>query len=187
VALVSSAMKPLGIPMPSFALLDTDGTLVTSDHLAGYSSLVIFMCNHCPFVIHLSAGLALFTREMMQQGLKVVAISSNDVNVYPQDGPEEMKRERERSGYTFPYLYDEDQTVARDFGATCTPDFFLFDQGGELAYRGQFDGSRPGNGLPVTGRDLREACQGLLNGTGVPHSLIQRPSVGCSIKWRDNR
>lgn len=184
-ARVSSAMKPLGMPMPSFSLPDTEGALFHSDHLSGKHALVIFMCNHCPFVIHLREGLALFSREMMRVGLSMIAISSNDAEAYPQDGPNEMKREREHAGYPFPYLYDADQSVARAFGATCTPDFFLFGESGRLVYRGQFDGSRPSNGVPVTGEDLRIACEGLLSGRGVPPSLKQRPSVGCSIKWRE--
>ena len=182
-AAMESTMLPLGTPLPAFTLPDTEGSTVSSHDVGtGKGVLVMFICNHCPYVKHLREALADFGRAYMARGLGVVAISSNDVERYPADGPEAMAREREEAGYPFPYLYDESQEVAKAFRAACTPDFFLFDGRGELVYRGQFDDSRPGNERPVTGADLRAAADAVLEGRGVPAE--QHPSVGCGIKWK---
>lgn len=143
--------------------------------------LVIFMCNHCPFVVHLRSALAAFGDEYQAKGLAVVGISSNDVENYPQDGPEEMKAEAASAGYNFPYLYDADQSVAKAYRAACTPDFFLFDADHSLVYRGQFDSSRPKTDTPVTGEDLKAACDAVLAGEEV--TADQKPGIGCNIKW----
>lgn len=182
-ALTESSMLPLGTPAPDFALPDTDGTIVRLADFSGQPALlVVFMCNHCPFVKHLRKGLAEFAREYTEKGLGMVGISANDASSYPQDGPEEMVREKEEAGYVFPYLYDETQNIARAYAAACTPDFFLFDRKRRLVYRGQFDDSRPGNDHPVTGADLRAAVDAVLAGQPVPDS--QKPSIGCNIKWK---
>jgi thiol-disulfide isomerase/thioredoxin len=144
--------------------------------------LVIFMCNHCPFVKHLREGLVRFAREYQARGLAVVAINANDVANHPNDSPARMVEDAQAFGYPFPYLYDETQAVAQAYRAACTPDFFLFDAGRKLAYRGQFDGSRPGNSLPVTGSDLRAAADAALAGQPIPSD--QKPSIGCNIKWK---
>ncbi len=180
----ASTMLPLGTTAPNFSLLNTvDGTTLTRDDVKGERGLlVIFMCNHCPFVIHLREALAEFAREYQERGLGIVGISSNDVSAYPQDGPEKMKEEHAAAGYTFPYLYDETQEVAKAYHAACTPDFFLFDADLKLVYRGQFDDSRPQSGRPITGADLRAACDAVLN--GQPVTSDQSPSIGCNIKWR---
>lgn len=178
----ASTMLPLGTTAPDFSLPNVDGTTVRRSDFAGKPLLVIFMCNHCPFVIHLREALADFTKEYQSKGLAIVGISSNDVENYPQDGPEEMKQEAESAGYSFPYLYDEDQSVAKAYKAACTPDFFLFDSDHALVYRGQFDSSRPGSETPVTGEDLKAACDAVLAGQDVPSE--QRPSIGCNIKWK---
>ena len=180
----ASTMMPLGTPAPAFSLTNTvDGTTVSRDDFSDAPGLlVIFMCNHCPFVIHLRDALAKFGREYQEQGLAIVGISSNDVSGYPQDGPDKMKSEHALAGYTFPYLYDETQEVAKAYHAACTPDFFLFDRGRKLVYRGQFDDSRPQSGIPVTGADLRAACDAVL--ARKPVNEDQSPSIGCNIKWR---
>jgi peroxiredoxin len=171
--------------MPHFSLPDTEGGVFNSAQDIGESGvLVIFMCNHCPFVIHLRETLASLSSELIDRGLTIVGISSNDVENYPQDGPEEMKREKREAGYRFPYLYDASQEVAKAFDAACTPDFFLFDGKGALVYRGQFDDSRPGSAIPVTGDSLRAACESLLATGEVSESISQLPSLGCNIKWR---
>lgn len=177
----ASTMLPIGTSAPDFSLPNVDGSVVSREQLAGKPLLVIFMCNHCPFVIHLREALAAFADEYQAKGLAVVGISSNDVAGYPQDGPEEMKKEAADAGYRFPYLYDATQEVAQAYRAACTPDFFLFDQDHKLAYRGQFDSSRPGNDVAVTGEDLRAACDALLSGSDV--AAEQTPSIGCNIKW----
>ena len=184
-ARTASTMLPLGSPAPDFRLPDAarGGALVTRDDFAAAPGLlVMFLCNHCPFVQHLRHELARFGREYAERGLAVVAVSANDAATHPQDGPEEMAEEAAAVGYTFPYLYDESQAVAKAYHAACTPDFFLFDGGRRLVYRGQFDASRPGNGVPVTGADLRAACDALLAGQPVPEE--QQPSIGCNIKWK---
>jgi len=181
----SSTMKQLGTALPSFELPDTrTGETISDAYLRGHGpSVVAFICNHCPFVMHIRAGLVEFGRYCQEKNVPFVAISSNDASTHPQDGPGPMAEEARRHGFTFPYLYDEAQTAARDFDAACTPDFFVFDAQGELAYRGQFDASRPNNPLPVTGADLRAAVDALL--AGKAPSPDQRASIGCGIKWKN--
>jgi thiol-disulfide isomerase/thioredoxin len=142
----------------------------------------MFICNHCPYVKHIRSALAAFAREYQKKRLAIVGINANDVASYPEDSPAKMKAEVAEAGYVFPYLYDESQAVAKAYAAACTPDFFLFDRDRRLVYRGQFDDSRPGNGVAVTGKDLRAACDAALSGNAVASE--QRPSVGCNIKWR---
>ena len=180
----SSRMLPLGITAPPFSLRDTvSGHTVSLESFAGTPALLVtFICNHCPFVKHILDGFVAFAREFGARGVAVAAISSNDVESYPADSPAEMARIAAQKSFTFPYLYDELQDVARSYQAVCTPEFFLFDRERRLAYRGQFDASRPGNKLPVNGADLRAACEALLSGVQVPGE--QLPSVGCSIKWK---
>lgn len=169
--------------MPAFALPDYDGHVRSSDDLRGSAGTVVaFICSHCPFVRHVRQEFARFAREYQQRGIAVVAIVSNDLDEFPQDGPQGMKQEAQDVGYTFPYLLDETQAVAKAFHAACTPDFFLFDQAGTLVYRGQFDGSRPKSEVPVTGEDLRAATDALL--AGQSPSADQKPSLGCNIKWK---
>jgi peroxiredoxin len=177
-------MMPLGTPAPAFALPDTaaDQTVSLASFAASPALLVAFLCNHCPFVKHILDGFVGFAREFGARGVAVVAISSNDVASYPQDAPAEMARLAALKGFTFPYLYDESQEVAKSYEAVCTPDFFLFDRGRRLVYRGQFDASSPGNRTAVTGADLRAACAALLSGKPLPAEQI--PSIGCSIKWK---
>jgi len=184
VARQSSRMLPLGTAAVPFALPDTvTGRVVTlEDFATSPLLLVVFTCNHCPFVKHILDGFVAFAREFGPRGVAVVAISPNDITSYPEDAPAEMARIARLKGFTFPYLYDESQEVAKAYLAVCTPEFFLFDRGRRLAYRGQLDGSRPGNRVPVTGADLRAACEALLAGT--PPTREQVPSVGCSIKWK---
>jgi peroxiredoxin len=178
-----STMLPLGTEAPHFSLPDTNGKTVSIHDFDGSRGLVVaFICNHCPFVKHIRKGLAEFGRDYMKRGLGLVAVSSNDADRYPADSPERMAREVEEAGYPFPYLYDESQAVAAAYRAACTPDFFLFDEDGKLVYRGQFDGSRPGNDVPVTGEDLRAAADAVLEGR--PVSDDQTPSLGCNIKWK---
>jgi len=175
-------MLPLGTKAPDFSLLSVDGTMCSlSDLQDAKALLVIFMCNHCPYVIHIADYLAQLANEYQQKGVAVVGISSNDVSKYPQDSPEQMVHEAEARGYTFPYVYDEDQSVARAYRAACTPDFFLFDGKQELVYRGQMDESRPKSDTPLTGADLRAALDAVLG--GKPVAEIQKPSLGCNIKW----
>jgi len=180
----ASTMLPLGTPAPDFRLPDTDGTMVElADFKDAKGMLVMFICNHCPFVKHVRGQLALLGRDY-QRALGIVGINSNDVVAFPDDSPEMMKREEIEAGYTFPYLFDETQEAARAYHAACTPDFFLFDGGYRLVYRGQLDDSRPGNDVPVTGRDLRAAIDALLAGKPIPAE--QKPSLGCNIKWKGN-
>lgn len=178
-----STMLELGTPAPDFALPDTDGQIVRRDDVLGGRGLVVmFICNHCPYVKHLRDELARFGRECQDRGVAVVAISSNDVENHPDDSPEAMKAEKADAGYTFPYLYDATQAVAKAYGAACTPDFYLFDGDGVLFYRGRFDASTPKNGQPLTGADLRGAVDALLDGGEPPAE--QLPSMGCNIKWK---
>jgi peroxiredoxin len=176
-------MLDLGTKAPDFQLPDTEGNSVSLSDFSGHKGLlVMFICNHCPYVKHVREELARLGREYQEKGVAVVAINSNDVANYPEDSPENMKDESERFGYTFPYLFDESQEVAKAYTAACTPDFFLFNSEGELAYRGQLDDSRPGNDVPVTGKDLRAAMDALL--AGAPPNPEQKPSMGCNIKWK---
>lgn len=178
----ASTMLPLGTAAPAFSLPNVDGKTVSlADFASAKGLLVIFMCNHCPFVKHLRTALAEFGRECQGRGLAVVAISSNDVALHPDDSPARMVDEHRSAGYTFPYLYDATQGVAKAYKAACTPDFYLFDADQTLVYRGQFDSSRPSNGQPVTGADLRAAVDTLLSGKSPLQT--QRPSIGCNIKW----
>ena len=178
-----STMLDLETPAPGFRLPDFDGQVHALDDMrASPALLVAFICNHCPFVQHIRREFAAFSREYAPRGLAVVAINSNDLEAYPQDGPDTMREEAAELGYGFPYLVDESQAVARAYRAACTPDFFLFDANRRLVYRGQFDDSRPGNGRPVTGRDLRAAVDATLAGRSPAEE--QFPSVGCNIKWR---
>ena len=180
---VPSQMLPLGTPMPAFSLPDvTTVRAVSSAELAGKPSVVIFICNHCPYVKRIRDGLAAFGRTCAEQGVPMVAISSNDPTTYPDDAPDKMKAEAKQAGYSFPYLFDESQAVAKAFNAACTPEFYVFDAQGKLAYRGQFDDARPKNDVPVTGADVRRAIEALL--AGKSPSSDQKPSIGCSIKWK---
>lgn len=177
-----STMMPLGTKAPEFSLTNVDGKTVSlSDFSDAPALLVMFICNHCPFVKHVADQLAQLGREYMDRGVAIVAINSNDVASHPADSPEQMVAEVEQRGYTFPYLYDETQEVAKAYRAACTPDFFLFDGKRELVYRGQLDSSRPESGIPVTGEDLRAALDAVL--AGEKPSSEQRPSLGCNIKW----
>ena len=191
----ASTMLPLGTLAPDFSLprpfggaasCPTDGrqgnTVSLSDLADAPALLVIFMCNHCPFVIHVADGLAELVREYQERGVAVVGINSNDVENYPDDAPAKMAREVQRRGYTFPYLYDQTQEVAKAYRAACTPDFYVFDTDRRLVYRGQMDSSRPQNGIEVTGEDLRAALDAVLDGR--PVSEEQRASIGCNIKWK---
>lgn len=178
-----STMLELGTPAPDFALPDPSGKVYRlSDFSDSPALLVVFMCNHCPYVKHIQPALAAFARELGPRGLAVVGINANDVASYPEDRPEKMAEEARAAGYTFPYLYDESQAVAKAYRAACTPDFYLFDRGRRLVYRGQFDDSRPSNGIPVTGQDLRAAVEAVLAGRTVAPE--QKPSIGCNIKWK---
>jgi peroxiredoxin len=176
-------MLPLGTKAPDFRLPDTSGKTVSEVDFQNAPALVIvFMCNHCPYVKHIRSGLAQLARDYSAKGVGVVGISSNDVDNYPADSPAKMAEEAKAAGYIFPYLYDATQEVAKAYRAACTPDFYLFDQDQRLAYRGQFDDSRPGNNVPVTGKDLRAAIDAVLGGKAV--SANQKPSIGCNIKWK---
>jgi peroxiredoxin len=185
-ALTPSSMVPLGTPAPDFRLPDTDGRLVSlADFPAAPAALVMFLCNHCPYVRHVRAAVAELAAEYQAKGVAVVGISSNDVNTHPADSPEKMKAEKAAAGYTFPYLYDESQDVAAAYRAACTPDFFVYDKDRKLAYRGQMDSSRPGNGQPNDGADLRAALDAVL--ACQPAPAAQRPSLGCNIKWKPGK
>jgi len=181
---VKSTMLPLGTRAPSFSLPDTEGNTVTLEDFDGAPALlVVFMCNHCPYVKHVQYGLADLAREYMDKGVAVVGINSNDVKNHPDDRPEKMAQEKERVGYPFAYLFDATQEVAKAYRAACTPDFFVFDADRKLVYRGQMDESRPGTSLPVTGHDLRMALDAALEGRTIPEDQ-QQPSIGCNIKWK---
>lgn len=179
-----SNMIPLGSIASNFTLLDTVSSSIKSlAQLKGQNGTVIaFICNHCPFVIHINKVLVKTAQFYKKKGINFIAISSNDVINYPQDGPDKMKIHAQENKYPFPYLYDETQNVAKDYDAACTPDFYLFDTDLQLVYRGQFDSSRPGNGIPVTGEDLTHAMDCLLN--GKVNTSTQKPSIGCNIKWK---
>lgn len=179
-----SNMLPLGTPAPDFKLLDTvSGKMLSLDELKSEKATVImFICNHCPFVKHVDEGIVALAKDYQVRGVSFIAISSNNVENYPQDSPELMKVEAEKVGYTFPYLYDETQEVAKAYQAACTPDFYVFDAELKCVYRGQMDDSRPENGVPVTGKDLRSALDCVLNNKKI--DFEQRPSIGCNIKWK---
>ncbi len=183
-ARTESAMIALGTTAPGFDLEDvTTGERRSLDQVRGENGLlVMFICKHCPFVMHVEKELAAIGKDFAGTGVGIVAISSNDAESYPDDAPPSLKRQAEKLEFRFPYLYDETQAVARAYDATCTPDFFLFDKDLKLVYRGQLDDSRPGNTIPVTGRDLRTALNSLLAGEAI--STEQKPSIGCNIKWK---
>jgi len=183
-ALTESTMLDLGTTAPDFALTDavSGKTVGLDDFLGKKALLVMFICTHCPYVKHINEGLAKLGRDYVGQPIGIVAISSNDVTSHPDDSPAGLKQQAKTFGFSFPYLYDETQEVAHAYKAACTPDFFLFDGELRLVYRGQFDSSRPGNGIPVTGEDLRDAIDTVL--AGKPVSADQRPSIGCNIKWK---
>ncbi len=179
-----STMMPLGSRAPSFSLPDTvSGRTLTLDEVAGErATLVMFICNHCPFVKHIVQGIVALARDYGNKGVGIVAISANDVESHPEDSPDNMARFAAENGFTFPYLYDETQEVARAYKAACTPDFFLFDSELACIYRGRFDGARPGSDEPVTGNDLRAALDAVV--AGEPVGKLQQPSIGCNIKWK---
>ena len=180
---VASTMLELGTIAPRFELPDTNRKMVNLDHFNDAKALlVMFICNHCPYVVHVRAQLARLGNDYQARGVAVVAISSNDVEQYPDDSPAKMVQELQTAGYTFPYLFDETQEVAKAFRAACTPDFFVFDGNQKLVYRGQLDESRPKSDIPVTGNDLRAALDAVL--AGQPTSVDQKPSAGCNIKWK---
>jgi peroxiredoxin len=183
-SLTESTMLELGTTAPDFALTDTvsGNTVRRADFKGKDALLVMFICTHCPYVKHLEASLGKLGANYASKPIGIVAISSNDATNYPADGPAGLKAQARAHGFTFPYLYDETQDVARAYSAACTPDFFLFDKDFKLVYRGQYDSSRPGNGAPVTGEDLRAAIDTVL--AGKPVSSDQRPSIGCNIKWK---
>ena len=183
-ALTPSNMLPLGTIAPSFELPDTvsGNNMTYSDVRGEKGTLVMFICNHCPYVKHVQEELVRLAADYRAEGIGVVAISSNDVEKYPEDGPEQMRDEARKWGYSFPYLFDESQQVARDYDAACTPDFYVFDHLDQLVYRGQLDSSRPGNGKPLDGADLRRALDDVIYGNPVSEDQI--PSQGCNIKWK---
>ena len=183
-ALTPSNMLPLGTPAPAFTLPDTVSgkSMSCTDLGSKRATVTMFICNHCPYVIHIRDRLVRLARDYLEKDVSFIAISSNDVENYPDDAPEKMRQLARTIGFPFPYLYDETQAVAKAYQATCTPDFFVFDADSKLAYRGQFDDARPGNGRPVTGADLRAALDALL--AGQPVASAQTPSVGCNIKWK---
>jgi peroxiredoxin len=180
-----STMAPLGMKAPDFRLPDvvSGRTVSIDDYKNAPALLVMFICNHCPYVKHVREHLAQLVREYQARGVAVVGISSNDAAQFPEDGPEAMKEEARTMGYTFPYLYNENQEIAKQYRAACTPDFFVFDKGRRLVYRGQMDDSRPASDRPVTGKDLRAALDAVLVGRPVPAD--QKPSLGCNIKWKE--
>lgn len=179
----NSTMLAIGTPAPDFDLPDPDGRRYSLEDFADAKALVVaFICNHCPFVKHLRKELAAFAREYTAKGVALVAVNANDITTHPADAPERMRDEIREQGYVFPYLFDASQNVAKAYRAACTPDFFVFDRARRLAYRGQFDDSRPGSGVPVTGKDLRAAVDALL--AGRQPASEQTPSIGCNIKWK---
>jgi peroxiredoxin len=183
-AATPSTMVALGTKAPAFHLTDvtTGDTISLESHAGEHATVIMFICNHCPYVIHIHQRLVEVANNYQPKGIRFMAISSNDVSHYPQDGPEQMKAIAKHWGFSFPYCYDETQEVARAYDAACTPDIFVYDHERKLAYRGQFDDSRPKNNLPVTGRDLTDALDALL--AGKPVSPDQKPSIGCNIKWK---
>lgn len=181
--MTASEMLPLGTLAPDFSLPDTKGDIVSlADFEDAPALLVVFMCNHCPFVKHVLNNLVDLVRQYQAKGAAVVGINSNNVADFPEDSPDMMAKVADETGFTFPYLYDESQEAAKAYRAACTPDFFLFDKKRKLVYRGQMDDSRPGNDIPVTGADLTAALDAVLEGKRV--SETQKPSIGCNIKWK---
>jgi peroxiredoxin len=183
-ALTPSNMLPLGTKAPDFQLPDTiSGSIIKmSEYSQGHITVVMFLCNHCPYVLHVNVELVRIANHYSTLGVKFLAISSNDVDRYPQDGPDEMSKHGKEVGYSFPYLYDESQEVAKAYDAACTPDLYVFDQNSLLVYRGRLDDSRPNNGIELSGRDLRSALDALLVGKHIPEPHY--PSMGCNIKWK---
>lgn len=180
---VPSTMLPLGTPVPEFRLPDPEGNLHGPADVADAEALLVtFVCNHCPYVQHIAPRLGELTQTWAEQGLAVIGVSSNDIEAHPDDAPEHMTTFAQKSGWSFPYVFDETQEVAQAFRAACTPDFFLFDRDRRLVYRGQFDGARPKNDAPVTGEDLDRAVRSVLAGEPVPED--QTPSIGCNVKWK---
>jgi thiol-disulfide isomerase/thioredoxin len=181
-----SNMLPLGTIAPEFSLMDTvtDKNVTLQDLKGDKGTVIMFICNHCPFVKHVNPEISKLGEEYQKNGIGFIAISSNDVENYPQDAPDLMKETAKQEGYSFPYLYDETQEIAKAYDAACTPDFYLFDDNLQLVYRGQLDDSRPGNGIPLTGKDLRNAMDSVLEGKKI--DTFQKPSIGCNIKWADN-
>ncbi len=180
-----SSMLPLGTTAPNFNLIDTKTNKLVSlqEYKGKIATLVMFICNHCPFVIHVNKEIVNLANDYCQRGIRFIAISSNDVDNYPQDSPELMKQLASKLDYPFPYLYDETQEVAKAYDATCTPDFFLFNSELKLVYRGQLDASRPGNSIPVSGKDIRNALDAIFEGREIAPNQI--PSIGCNIKWKN--
>lgn len=184
-ALTPSNMLPLGTTAPDFELLNViDGNIVKlSDIASDTATVIMFICNHCPYVKHIQKGLVELANDFQTKAISFIAISSNDVDNYPEDSPERMQEEAKIHAYPFPYLYDESQEVAKAYQAACTPDFYIFDKDLKLVYRGQLDDSRPGSSIPVTGKDIRAALNSMIVGHAV--SSEQKPSMGCNIKWKD--
>ncbi len=183
-ALIPSHMIPLETPAPDFKLWDviSDRELSLKELKSDIATVIMFICNHCPYVKHVQTGLVELANDYIPKGISFIAINSNDIENYPEDSPKNMKNVANRLGYPFPFLFDETQVVARAYDATCTPDFFIYDKDLQCVYRGQMDDSRPGNGKPVTGRDIRDVLNNLL--VGKPVSEDQLPSIGCNIKWK---
>lgn len=183
-ALTPSNMLPLGTKAPNFTLPDTiSGRQITlTGNLGNRATVIFFICNHCPYVHHINQALVKLVNEYLSQGVSFIGISSNDVENYPQDSPEQMKKVASSLGYSFPYLYDASQQVAKDYDAACTPDFYIFDKEATLVYRGQFDNSRPSNGIECNGSDIRNVLDSLSNQKAI--SITQKPSIGCNIKWK---
>lgn len=183
-ALTPSTMTPLGSKAPDFKLKDTisDSELGLEDVKSDTATVIMFICNHCPYVKHVQQGLVKLANDYREKSISFVAINSNDVANYPEDSPQKMKEVADNLGYPFPYLFDETQEVAKAYDAACTPDFFVYDKDLKLVYRGQMDDSRPGNGKPVTGRDIRNVLDSMLNNTPVSENQV--PSIGCNIKWK---
>jgi peroxiredoxin len=183
-ALTPSNMLALGTLAPQFCLKDSvsDKMLDLHDLQSDKATVIMFLCNHCPYVIHVNSEIVRIAKDYQKQGVSFIAVSSNDVENFPEDAPDKMKSHAHNEGYTFPYLYDEDQSVAKAYDASCTPDFYVFDSEMRLVYRGRIDNSRPNSGTPLSGRDLRAALDAILKKTSV--SSVQFPSMGCNIKWK---
>ena len=184
-ALTESYMLPLGTQAPKFKLLDViENKDKSLQELTGEKgTLIVFMCNHCPYVVHLMDAIVETASIFSKQGVETIAISSNSIHSHPQDGPIEMNKLAKEKNFSFPYLYDESQKVARNYDAACTPDFFVFDKNKELVYRGQLDDSRPGNDIPLNGKDIREVFESIINSRSI--TINQKPSIGCNIKWKN--